>query len=413
MAKHRKETADARSPESTSGRNPIEEFASLLGPLEAGEREEKIALYMEELEKDPETKDPAQLLREARSKARQILREKGLEYSAEDSEADPFSGFTGVSLSEEQDSKGTNGAFETEQTVPYRGKTGKGRGLPTAQLAVIAALVVVVIVLVAVVVGVFLRPLFSGTGDAGSDNVPAQTQQEDGTEATGPEAEAGELYVPEGIENASSVTLELADGEYKIVAGDEFAIEGAEQFHLVQNVMDGENWLFSADQGEVTVTVPAGLQSVSVSISGARATLENVQADTLSFAAQDGSLTLSGIKAGQLELKAERTSVEVQAEEIQTAVTMTLKNGTVGMVMPAPQEYGYNVSCTNGMVRVGSTPYLTENTAENEGAPFQYHVECETGTVEIDLAADSTGQGAPADNSSSVAAAEGGAESGD
>lgn len=382
MTKKKKISRNPQTPGATGVENPIEVFASLLGALEEGDREEEIALYMEELEKSGAEKDPVRLARDAREKAREVLRRRGLEgeFGWDTQAADAFA------AQPEQDPE----EDLPEDTRPARGgQKGTPGNLSTRQLAVIGASVVVLVLLIVGMVMV-LRPLFAAPeeGEAtspASDSAQAQTPSE---------PQEGALTLPEGIETATGMTLELSRGVYTVTAGDSFAIEPQQgQPQVVQNLVDGETWMLSLEQGGAAITVPSWLDGVTLTLNGAQVSLDGLQTDTLDLKGEAGALTLTGITARQLNLDVSQITVEAQAASIQEGVSLTVKKGAAHLVMPVPQDYGYNVSCTNGMVRVGSTPYLTENTVENEGAAFQYTVSCENATVDIDLAQDEAAAG--------------------
>lgn len=376
MTKKKKISRNPQAPGAAGVENPIEVFASLLGALEEGDREEEIALYMEELEKSGADKDPVRLARDAREKAREVLRRRGLEgeFGWDTQAADAFA------AQPEQDPEDL-----PEDTRPARGgQKGLPGNLSTRQLAVIGASVVVLVLLIVGMIMV-LRPLFAAPeeGEAtspASDSAQAQTPSE---------SQEGDLTLPEGIENATGMTLELSRGVYTVTVGDSFAIEPQQgQPQVVQNLVDGETWMLCLEQGGAAITVPSWLDGVTLTLNGAQVSLDGLQTDTLDLKGEAGALTLTGITARQLNLDVSQVTVEAQAASIQEGVSLTVKKGAAHLVMPVPQDYGYNVSCTNGMVRVGSTPYLTENTVENEGAAFQYTVSCENATVDIDLAQD-------------------------
>lgn len=409
MVKKKKSAHSRNAAGTPEAQNPIEVFSSELNGLEEGEREEEIALYMEELEKSGSGKDPDLLAEEARRKAREVLRRYGVTPSyGWDRPTTSYDGFAEEEPEPAAPEKGKRkgAGKKTDKQTYYGSHSQKKGGQPTMVLVLIGALAAAVVVLV-VVMAVFLRPAFTAPEDtpAVADGSSAAEQMT----PSGSDQEA--LALPEGIENATGVTLDLSDGVYTVTVGDAFGITASRPPYPVQNYVEDTLWTCALAQGEATITLPSWMDTVTLSMKGAQVTLENVQTGSLELSAENGDLTVNGVTAQQMTLHGNQATVEAQAAAVEEAVNVELSNGFLHLVMPAPQEYGYHVTCNNGMVRVGSTPYLTEETSENEEAPFQYTVDCTSGTVEVDLAADGTTQEEPAEDGDSAAQPEDGADS--
>lgn len=257
---------------------------------------------------------------------------------------------------------------EDERKQPAENRFGR-------TLAAVAGLVVVI--LLALAAGAILRPVLEE---------PA---------AGVPES----LVLPKGMETVTDVMLDLSGGEYVIKGGDAFSITSSRQPYTVRNSVEGNYWTCALEQGSVTITLPAGMQEVTLSLEEANVTLEDVQADTLELSAEKGNLTANGITARELLVRSIQASVEAQAVSIEESVAIGLRNGAVYLAMPAPQEYGCHVVCNQGVVQVGETQYLTQETNENADAPFHYAVDCTSGRVEIDLMTDDADQAIPNEDS--------------
>lgn len=230
---------------------------------------------------------------------------------------------------------------------------------------------------------------FSGD-TASSLSAPAAPQAPTAPEA--PAAPAG-ISATDGIRSlevelgAASVTIRPGDG-FSVTADDMSAIDvyqDEDTFEVTAN----DRWRGNWKEFHIEITVPADyvLDELDLTIGAGKLTAEGLRCLEADLCVGAGQMILTDFSADvSADLEAAAGQIKLNGE-VYGEVDISAEAGQVVLNIPRPEDYGYEVECSLGNVKLGPHQFsgMSTSASDNTGAATLFEIECSVGSVEVNF----------------------------
>lgn len=186
---------------------------------------------------------------------------------------------------------------------------------------------------------------------------------------------------------AALVTIQPGDG-FSVTADDMSAIDVYQDEDTFQ-VTANDRWRGNWKEFHVDITVPPDylLDELDLTIGAGRMTAEGLRCLEADLCVGAGQMVLTDFSAtASADLEAAAGQIKLDGE-VYGQVEISAEAGQVVLNIPEPEDYGYEVECRLGNVKMGAYSFSGMSTvaSDSTSAANLFEIECSVGSVEVNF----------------------------